>query len=279
MGTNHSSDQHVEVEQQGEDPACFVLYEHLWEPVVQTCILTQGPAAVPTLSRINKRFCDIANSNFVWKELALCKLDGEEVSLATLRKQATLSREEKDCEWKQIFKTQVHVVRSISFSCSVHIKFCNYHWRAVSVMWVNYDGEEVCYHRNLACGREVLQQTYTSHPWRIYDAKSKQPLLIFIPPQEEDKKIFAVDISPHSLQSKTSIDVKFKVQRQAPVNIFWCDYYGRKRLLVTEIGRGEQYRTTTFTKQVFIVQDSVSGEEILLHVTSSDPDTHCVTIK
>jgi len=278
MGTNYSSDHYVEVEQ-GEDLGMsFVLYDHLWEPVVQTCILAQGPAAVPVLSRINKRFRDLANSNIIWKELALCKLDGDEVSLATLRKQTTLSPEDKDCDWKQIFKNQVHVVRSISFNCSVHIKFSNYHWRAVSIMWVNYDGEEVCYHRNLASGREVLQQTYSSHPWRIYDAKSKQPLLIFIPPQE-DKKIFAVDISPHSLQSKNSIDVKFKVQRQVPVSIFWSDCYGRKKLLVPEMGKGEKYRTKSFTKQVFIVQDSLSGEEILLHVTSSDPDSHCVTIK
>lgn len=63
---------------------------------------------------------------------------------------------------------------------SMHIRFINNSKVPVSVRWVDYQGEEVVYNNMLYPGCGYTQQTYASHPWKIYDAMEETCIACFV---------------------------------------------------------------------------------------------------
>jgi len=59
------------------------------------------------------------------------------------------------------------------------IRFINVRTRAVSVIWIGFDGAERLY-ENLDPGDEVVQPTYVAHRWLIKDRDSGEPIEAFI---------------------------------------------------------------------------------------------------
>ncbi|CAH3167270.1 unnamed protein product [Porites lobata] len=57
------------------------------------------------------------------------------------------------------------------------VRFINRTGRAVRVIWINYEGQEVCYSTLLTNG-QLGMNTFVTHPWIAVDAKTNERMLL-----------------------------------------------------------------------------------------------------
>ncbi len=80
--------------------------------------------------------------------------------------------------------------RSTEGTVSTSVAFYNQTSEALSIYWLNYDGQRVFY-AALPAGENYEQQTYVSHPWLIL-TPSGQCLGIYLPASSPER----VDLTP-----------------------------------------------------------------------------------
>ena len=57
------------------------------------------------------------------------------------------------------------------------VRFINRTGREVRVIWINYEGQEVCYSTLLTNG-QLGMNTFMTHPWIAVDAKTNERMLL-----------------------------------------------------------------------------------------------------
>ena len=57
------------------------------------------------------------------------------------------------------------------------VRFINRTGREVRVIWINYEGQEVCYSTLLTNGQQGMN-TFVTHPWIAVDAKTNERMLL-----------------------------------------------------------------------------------------------------
>ena len=141
-------------------------------------------------------------------------------------------------------------LKSENSGVSTYIKFVNAYGAKVDIYWINYNGQAVFF-GSLDPGQSVVQQTYLTHPWVIYDQALGSPIVGFLPGEQEAEAFIAKPAAhPSAPSDERPLAVRIgdaflkPAQRGRDILLhlhFLADYRGHELLKVIALPEEHQY--------------------------------------
>jgi hypothetical protein len=141
-------------------------------------------------------------------------------------------------------------LKSANSGVPTYVRFVNAYGAKVDIYWIDYSGQAVLF-GSLGPGQSYVQQTYSTHPWIIYDQAGGSPIVGFLPADQAAEALITkptIHSDPPSDERPLAVrvaDAFLKPEARGRDILshlhFLADYHGHELLKVVALPEERQY--------------------------------------